>query len=96
MTQKRDACEKLNVNENTFTKRYNLGHSLEECLELIPLISRYTKPFKIDDNLKFIKWINNEYDLCEINNNPVIMSKDQIIRYYHENNLLRGGENYNG
>lgn len=91
----KDMCKCWNISRSTYIKRINKGYSKEEALGVIPLIGPRIKNIQFTDNLSIIRYVyssdNIRYFECKFKDNKnEILSKDEILKIWRDNN--KGGE----
>ena len=76
-------CREFNIDRSVYRSRMKTGWSLEEALELIPHIGRYSSNLKITDSIFIKNPIKTDSDItyydCEWNGQPAVMTRDIIL-----------------
>lgn len=88
------AAKKYNIKSISLIHRLNNGYSILEALNIIPLLNRNIKNWKLNDHITIVKEINvnghntndpKQFFLCIKDNHEVILTRKYIIQYCEEN-----------
>lgn len=80
-------CAAYNISEEDYQSRIKAGYSLEEALDVIPLLNSEISDLEVDENFMILNCIDECYFHCMVNGREAVYHHDEIIDYYREHVL---------